>query len=83
MICTCRRRKIRIKLLEEAINIDLLFPYGLEIILPGRLTEEAYTNFLANDLPTLIDEVNLQLRQEIWYMITVYLHLYPPRMSLS
>lgn len=36
--------------------------------LPGRLNGNFYCNFLQNDLPLLLENIPLQLRQQMWYM---------------
>lgn len=36
--------------------------------LPGRLTGEVYRGFLENDLPTLLEEVPIQLRQRMLFL---------------
>lgn len=38
------------------------------MFLPDRLNGQNYRNFLENDLPTLLDDVPLETRRDLWFM---------------
>ncbi|RZC40028.1 hypothetical protein BDFB_015094, partial [Asbolus verrucosus] len=46
------------------VGTQLIGPY----VLPRRLTGEAYLNFLQFNLPELLEEVPLNIRQNLWFM---------------
>lgn len=46
------------------IDDHLTGPY----FLPQRLTGDSYLNFLQEELPVLLEEIPLQLRQHLWFM---------------
>lgn len=46
------------------IDAHLIGPY----FLPLRLTGESYLNFLQQELPGLLEDIPLQLRQHLWFM---------------
>jgi hypothetical protein len=45
------------------IGDQLIGPY----IFPQRLTGDIYANFLQDELPTLLEDVPLQTRQQMYY----------------
>lgn len=53
------QHRFSVNMWSGILNGELIGPFEL----PSRLNAEAYNNFLKNDLPLLLEEVNLELRR--------------------
>lgn len=62
---TGHQRKFSINVWAGIIDQYLIGPY----VLPNRLNGPGYLHFLEDILPVLLEEIPLQLRQRMWYLL--------------
>lgn len=58
------QRQFAINVWAGIVGTHIIGPFRL----PNRLTSVEYLNFLENDLPSLLEEVPLEIRRNMWYL---------------